>query len=354
MANLVGNEKWEVHMMERWVEDLFSKEVLQKAAEFYGADIANAKKLGDFENYVFEIHKNDRPYILRLTHSSHRCKDQVEAELEWVNYLHSQGVNVSLVSHSENGNIVEEIPVDDTSFFVCLFDKAPGEPVSVKSEWMAPALYKEWGRTIGKMHRVTKDYQEGETAREHWYDDDLLKNMEIYLPSTEEAIVKGGKELVKQLTSLSAGKEEYGLIHSDIHSGNFFYHEGEVHVFDFDDSSYHWFASDIAIPLFYSTWAKMSGENLNERSGFGEEFLTHFLKGYFEENSLGDEWIKRIPLFLKLRDYVLFTVFNKKFDVENLSAREASAISGIKERLERDELMVSLDYEQILNKVKGE
>jgi amicoumacin kinase len=340
--------------MEKWVEDLFTKEVFQKAAEYYGADIANAKKLGDFENYVYEVHKNGIPYILRLTHSSHRSKDQVEAELEWVNYLHSQGVNVSLVSYSENGNIVEEISAGDTAFFVCLFDKAPGEAVSVKSEWMAPSLYKEWGRTIGKMHRVTKDYKEGGSVREHWYDEDLLKNMESYLPSTEEAIINEGKELIRQLHLLPAGRDEYGLIHSDIHSGNFFYHEGEIHVFDFDDSSYHWFASDIAIPLFYSTWARMSGKNLEERSEFGEVFLTHFLKGYLEENSLDDQWIKRIPLFLKLRDYVLFTVFNKKFDVNNLPESAANAIRGIKERLDSDELIVNLDYERILNVVNGE
>ena len=252
--------------MEKFVEDLFTKEVLQQAADFYGGDIENAKKLGDFENYVYEIHKQGKPCILRLTHSSHRSKDQVEAELEWVNYLHSEGINVSLVSHSANGNLVEEIqiPAGDSSFFVCLFDKAPGEPVSVKSDLMGPDLFREWGKTTGKMHRVTKNFEKGNAEREHWDDDDLLKNISSYLPAEDGEIIREGKEIIEKLHSFPAGKNEYGLIHSDIHSGNFFYHEGEIHVFDFDDSSYHWFASDIAIPLYYSTWGKMGGKTLRK------------------------------------------------------------------------------------------
>ncbi|WP_421383982.1 phosphotransferase enzyme family protein [Bacillus salacetis] len=338
--------------MENWVEQLFNEDILQKAADFYGGSLTNSKKLGDFENYVYEIHKEEKPYILRLTHSSHRSKDQVEAELEWVNYLHSKGVNVSQVSHSEAGNLVEEIPVGDTSFFVCLFDKAPGSPVGVQSDLLGPSLFKEWGRTIGKMNRAAKDFVEGSSVREHWYDEDLLKNISLYLPEEDKEISIAGKELVETLHSFSSGRDEYGLIHSDIHLGNFFYHEGEIHVFDFDDSSYHWFASDIAIPLFYSVWAKMGGENLEDRSAFGEEFLFHFLMGYYEENILDEQWIKRIPLFLKLRDIVLYTVFHKKFDMDNLSEREAGAVAGIRKRLVNGEPMVELDYEKIIRSLQ--
>jgi amicoumacin kinase len=338
--------------MENWVEQLFNEDILQKAADFYGGNISKAKKLGDFENYVYEIHKEEKPYILRLTHSSHRSWEQVEAELEWVNYLHANGVNVSLVSRSVKGNLVEEIQVGETSFFVCLFEKAPGSPVSIQSELFGQTLFQEWGRTIGKMNRVTKEFKNGVSIREQWYEEDLLKNIGHYLSKEDEDIIKEGKELVENLQKFPTGKNEYGLIHSDIHLGNFFYHEGEIHVFDFDDSSYHWFASDIAIALYYSTWARMGGESLEERSAFGEKFLKNFLIGYYEENRIDDQWIKRLPLFLKLRDIVLYTVFHKKFDIENLSEREAGAVAGIRNRLVSGELIVELDYEKILHTIK--
>lgn len=102
--------------MEQWVEKLFSQEVLNEAALCYKADASNAKKLGDFENYVFEVERNDKPYILRLTHSSHRSKEELEGELKWINYLNGHGINVSLVHESINGELVEVVPVGESNF----------------------------------------------------------------------------------------------------------------------------------------------------------------------------------------------------------------------------------------------
>src|SRR5690606_22344488 len=131
-------------------EELFSDEIVHEAAKRFNCDAGNAKKLGDFENYVFEVHKGNIPYILRLTHSSHRTKEEVEAELIWINFLHKEGVNVSLVSHSNQGKMVEVIEVKDSNFYVCLFDKAPGLAVKGNAPIFNEQLFKQWGRIIGK------------------------------------------------------------------------------------------------------------------------------------------------------------------------------------------------------------
>lgn len=58
--------------MEKEVVDLLSDEVKQEAASKYGAEIADLKLLGDFENFAYECVKADRSFIIRITHSSHR------------------------------------------------------------------------------------------------------------------------------------------------------------------------------------------------------------------------------------------------------------------------------------------
>ncbi|MGM0852113.1 MAG: hypothetical protein ACQEWI_05765 [Bacillota bacterium] len=68
--------------MEKWIEELFTEKLLFEVASRYGCNTAQAKKLGDFENYVYEVHKGGVPYILRLTHSSHRSQSEVEAEMD--------------------------------------------------------------------------------------------------------------------------------------------------------------------------------------------------------------------------------------------------------------------------------
>ncbi|WP_175988042.1 phosphotransferase enzyme family protein [Bacillus sp. Marseille-Q1617] len=338
--------------MEKWIENLFNEEILETAAKRFGCDASLAKKLGDFENYVYEVHKEGTPYILRLTHSSHRSKNDVEAELRWVNYLHHNGVNVSLVNLSEGGSLVEVLEAGETCFYVCLFDKAPGKPVSVKDDLFDEELFKKWGKITGKMHRVTKDYKASEYVRERWDEDDILQ-YSTYLSSEDAVIIEKAERNKKKLHELEESPENFGVIHSDVHPGNFFYHDGEIHVFDFDDSMQFFFLSDIAIPLYYSVWWKLRKETLEVRSAFGETFLTAFLSGYLEEYSLEEDWIDHLPSFLLLRDLTLYTVFHKKWDLNNLSEVEESLLAGLKERLMNDEPIVNLDFKAVLERAKG-
>ncbi len=335
--------------MEQWVEDLFSEEILQTAASRYDADATNAKKLGDFENYVFEVKKNGSPFILRLTHSSHRKRSQVEAELQWINYLHKNGVMVSLVHLSESGQLVEEISVGDSSFFVCLFDKALGRQVKMKDDLFEPELLEALGQTIGKMHRFTKDYQPIGSMRERWDEEDLLNFRQYLTNPTDETLISDAEALVQEIKTLPESRESFGLIHSDLHLGNFFYHEGEIHAFDFDDCSYHYYMSDIAIPIYYPVMWKVGYETLEVRSKFGQELLYHFLEGYQKENQFDLVWLKRIPLFLKLRDFTLYTVFHKKWDVENLDENQKQLLGQIRRRLVHNEPLIEFDFEKLLN-----
>ncbi|WP_226677255.1 phosphotransferase enzyme family protein [Rossellomorea aquimaris] len=339
--------------MEKWIQELFTEDVLKDAASRFGCGTSHAKKLGDFENYVYEVHKGEVPYILRLTHSSHRSKEEVEAELHWINYLHKHGVNVSLVNDSEAGNLVEVLETGDTQFFVCLFDKAPGAPVKINDPLFDDGLFYKWGKLTGHMHRVTKGYKLDENSRKRWDLDDVL-DYEKYLTSEEDRdIIEKGHHNKETIRGFDETSDTFGLIHSDIHPGNFFYHDGGLHVFDFDDSTQFYFVSDVAIPLYYSVWWKFRNESLETRSEFGERFLTAFLKGYKTECEIGDEWIKRIPHFLLLRDLTLYSVFHKKWDLSHLSEGEESLLSQIRNRLHHDEPIVDLDYEKVLTDVRA-
>lgn len=77
--------------MEIAVERVFTNEILAEAAKIFNVKVEE-KPLGDFENYIFKAKdKNDEDYVLRLTHSSHRSKKEVEAELDFYGMLRSMG-----------------------------------------------------------------------------------------------------------------------------------------------------------------------------------------------------------------------------------------------------------------------
>jgi amicoumacin kinase len=327
--------------MEKSVEILFTEDILKRFLTSFGLQ-SEIKKLGDFENYVFEVYLGDGPVILRITHSSHRSKEEIYAELDWMNYLHNQRVNCPAVFKSINNQIIEGQQAEDGSFFyACLFSKVPGNPVKIKSEEFNEQLFYAWGKEIGKLHAVTKDYQPSYEIplRPTWEDEELL-NIADYVPNENE-IIKNTKLLINQLKALPKNNDNFGLIHSDIHSGNFFYDGESIHVFDFDDCSYHWYASDIAIPLYYSIFYGYKSAGKSEQEQFSKKFLTHFIKGYEQHNSLPEGWKEQMPLFFMLRDITLYSVLHKKISPEDRNESLNQMLETLKNRIINKESIVT-------------
>ncbi|MDZ5470551.1 phosphotransferase [Bacillus sp. 31A1R] len=331
--------------MEKTVDLVFTDDIKLEFLKRFSLE-PEFKKLGDFENYVYEVYKEGTPFILRVTHSSHRDKADLLSELDWMNYLNDKGVNVPKCYLSPNNEFVETLQASDgTYFFGSLFSKAQGEPVKVNDdEKFNPKLFYAWGKTIGKMHHETIQYTlpENVKKRPQWDDDDLL-NVEDYISSEEQSIIKNAQELLVELKSLPKTKENYGLIHTDIHSGNFFFDGHEIHVFDFDDCSYQWFTSDIAIPVYYSVLYRYPNGNQEERNRFGNMYLESFIEGYETEHKLPDGWKEQLPLFMRLRDVVLYAVFHKKIAPEDRNERILALMSEIKMRVENKEAIIDVN-----------
>ncbi|MCP3030846.1 phosphotransferase [Halobacillus sp. A1] len=334
--------------MEQWIERLLTESVRRESMEHFELDQREPEKLGDFENYIYQVYRKGTPCILRITHSSHRTKEEIEAELEWVNFLCSAGIPAASALASARHRRVEEVKADGSSFFISLFEKAPGSPVKITDKSFDQELFFSWGKTVGKMHNVTKGFQPTRGRRKRWDEDDLL-DFPLYLDSIEDSqVIEKGEKLKKRIQSLQESKERFGLIHSDLHHGNFFMDNGRVNVFDFDDSCYFYYVSDIAIPLYYAVWARgFQGSS----SSFAEEFLTFFMKGYIEENELSKEILELIPLFLRFRDHTLYAVLHKKWGSRSLNESQQSLLAQIRERLLAEQPIVDVSYEKIWRKI---
>ncbi len=335
--------------MEEWIQAVFSDAIIDEALNRFGGMFTNKKKLGDFENYVYEVKQGEEFWILRLTHSSHRTFEEIEAEIDWVNELHRGGVNVSRAYSSSNDKMVETVVVENGRFFACLFKKAPGFGVKTDDPSFGPQLYEAWGREVGKMHRISmQDHPRG--RRHRWDESDLLRF--AYLTNNEDSsLIKDGEKLVEEIKSFHETGETFGLIHSDVHHGNFYYDGKEIHLFDFDDSMYHYYVSDIAIPVYYAVWRKCGNESKEVRTQYATEFLYWFLKGYRKETTISNEWLRTLPLFLRLRDYELYTVFHKKFNKSTMDEEVRGYLQKIRDRLIRSELIADLTFDRLIVKV---
>ncbi|MDO6654905.1 phosphotransferase enzyme family protein [Anaerobacillus sp. 1_MG-2023] len=338
--------------MEAWIEAMFSQTFVDEAIDRFGIQKIGVKKLGDFENYVFEVEEKNISWILRFTHSSHRTIEEVKSELVWVNHLYDEGAHVARAYPSKYNKMIEIFSSENGQFFACLFNKVPGRAVKVEDPIFGSPLFEAWGKEIGKLHDISMRNKVS-VKRQRWDAGDLLQ-FDRYLSKTEDArIIIEGKRLIEEIQTFHETGKTFGLIHSDVHHGNFHFDGKSIHLFDFDDSMYHYYISDIAIPVYYAVWQKCGTASLTERSTFATEFLSSFLRGYREEVHVSDEWLKTIPYFLRLRDFELYTVFHKKFDVELMSVKEKGMLDGIRSRLMRSELIAKPAFEELENRIEN-
>lgn len=330
--------------MEKTVEILLTDKLLLELFDKFSLRKNNFKKLGDFESYVYEVSHGETAKILRLTHSSHRNVGDIEAELDWMNFLYENGVNVPQPFESNQDNLVEEIQVEDGSYFyACVFSKASGRPVKINSPEFNPDLFYAWGKEMGKMHFVTKRYiLKGNLKRRQNWDEEELLDLGKYIPSNETILVEKTQELIAEIRNLPSNKNNFGLIHTDMHSGNFFFDGKEIHVFDFDDSAYNWFASDIAIPLYYSILYGNNDKSKTEIRDFAKRFITAFMEGYQTENSLPEQWKEHLQYFLRLRDITLYSVLHKKIAPEDRDERLLASMEQMSNRIKNEEAIVNI------------
>lgn len=328
--------------MEKFVRELLTEKVLEKVASLYGVTKEELYYVGGFENFIYGFDREGKSYIVRISHSCHRTVDEVKAEIDFLYYLANHAANVSTPFSTVNKELVERIDCPDESYFIiCAFTKAEGEVPSRQNA--NDRMFYNYGKTIALFHKLTKDYRESEGIQKRfsWDQDLIILNADKYLPKEDRVILDRLNETITAIKSIEKNRDNYGLIHTDVHMGNFFVRDDELIVFDFDDSCYHYFISDIAIALFYLIFMVKE----EEQFAWVERFLPLFLKGYFEGNKLSKDDFMKIPLFLKLREIILYIVVFRTLDTaENRFAK--AYINRYRDRIVKNTPFIDLDFEK--------
>jgi Ser/Thr protein kinase RdoA (MazF antagonist) len=324
------------------ITHICEREVLEPAARLFGTSKAGLIKIPDSEgcaNLVYEYQRDGQARILRIIYRPERPVEVVQAELHFVNYLAQGGVRVSLPIPSEQGNLIEVLPAAGIPFITVSFVKGrgmrmPDNDYRYRDGVPMEEYFQNWGQVLGQMHRLAKTYQPLSSAirRPEWFDWETARGFAY----REQLPAVGYKydKLIAELQALPKDADSYGLIHNDFNDGNFTvdYDNGDITVFDFDDSCYFWFVYDLAC-----AWEGGVGwvmfRPLAERIAFMEHYMEQVMTGYSRENSLSDAWLSRMPLFLRLIQMQELMHYAQYLDEpdEELQARNHYKIRCIKE-----------------------
>lgn len=330
--------------MEKIIKDSMNDKVLESAYNLFGIDKSLVKYIGGFENIVYSFQKNDKEYILRFVHSSHRSYEQVEAEIEFIDYLDMNDASVSTIVLSLNNNIVEKIVSNNTYFSVSVFSKAPGG--TIKKEQITDKFLYSFGREIGKLHVLTKTYKP-KYIRIQWYDENYINIGKRVLKGEERKIIVKLEEIVNKLKKVNPSADSYGLIHADLHFGNIFINEDSMTFFDWDDSSYQPFINEFAVITFSAV--VYSDLSTVEKSKKANKFLVPLFKGYNEINKLESECFDYFHLFLKYREAVMYIMFKAAGEKVLNSPFAKRYLDGRYERIMND--IPILDMEIVLKDI---
>lgn len=311
---------------------LYHPAILSDALNRYGAEPESAVALDGFENFIYEIQVDDQARILRIAHSLHRSSDQIEGELDWIQYLARHQVNIPRALPSRSGRLVEVIPASDGSHFsAMMFEKAAGHPPR-RADW-EDGLPGSLGRLLGKMNALSAGYPLPETRIQRPH---LLVELdgfaERYLPRGEEKVIEKYNQLLTWMKALPTSPDVYGMVHQDAHGGNFFIEDGKITLFDFDDCLFGWYAYDVAMAFMYVLPLHCSAQDAD----FGMRFLSEFLGGYRQEAQISREWLARIPYFLKLREIDLYIAIHRSMDLDHLDPWCADFMRNRKANIEND------------------
>jgi len=299
---------------------MVSENLLDFAAGSYSFDRSMLEFISDSTNKIYSLTKDDKSYILRFSERPAEDIHRVKAEMDWLYYLANNGVRVSLPLQSNDNQLAVATEDDGKSYIISVFETLHGKFFNTNDPdlWNTEIFF-NWGQLMGELHRLTKAYspanQRDMRAMFNGYNALDINNMKDSV-----ALCQLAEKFVAEIMALPKDEDSYGLIHYDIHPGNFVIDNGQLSVFDFDDSLYGWFAMDIGIALYHGLWWGRINESGQD---FTNDIIKHFLLGYQSANSLSDFWLAKIPLFMNYRQLCKLSWFynpdpNDKYQNEEI------------------------------------
>lgn len=276
---------------------MVSDYLLGFAAESYGFDKAACRFITyGRENIkqLYTFNTCDEHYVLRLVKRPAEHIGQTRAEMDWLSYLTGKGVSAPLPLKAGSGELAVTAEEHGETYIISAFSMAEGQYWDKNDPhlWNKEVFY-NWGKVVGDMHRFTKDYIPASDMdmRDAFNIRGMISENIKAFPSVNKIT----EDLLNEIEALPKDHDSYGLIHNDLHPGNFLIDGERIHLFDFDGCAYSWYTFDIGNALYLALWL---GRSNDTGVDFTNDIIKHFLKGYLSTNHLNDFWLSKIPLFM--------------------------------------------------------
>jgi len=228
-----------------------------RALDSYQLAEPHLKLLNPGFNYTYRVDTADgTKFALRINVNSRRSRENLQAEVHWINDLGSATVAwVPLPQENRSGELITYVdPNDGAPFPAVLYSWLPGSDMG---RGATPERWYVAGATMARLHQHSTDVVLPPDASlpllksVTWGTEDRLHPSFIAAPSGDAELLREVWEQCATVMDRVWKGQKGQPIHADLHGGNMKWYRGRLAVFDFDDSGWGLPIQDLAISSYY-------------------------------------------------------------------------------------------------------
>ena len=239
---------------------------------------------------------------LRMVREEQKDRNYLTPPLEWLRHLHAAGAPVCEPLPTLDGDWIGAFRQDSDTFLATAVRWVDGLRLSELPA--TPTLYREYGRSIGRLHRASRGYVPSPTAP-HMLgleDGGVFPRWESLWQRAAEH-VSGASVLQRAFERLTPdvlawGAEERVTTHGDLRPGNVIW-QGSVTASSVVGSSA--VVIDFDEPVLGPAALDLARAALELNAAERPTLLAALLEGYRLEHGLGAVWDARIPTLMAAR-----------------------------------------------------
>lgn len=271
--------------------------------------------LGHSGNVTFCVEASESKFLLRIHQSVSGIEDDIwqkpnviESELMWLTALSRESnITVQKPLQNQEGKWVTQIPRDNTQdvFYCSLLGWIDGV---VSNAERTPQQAYQLGLLIGKLHQHSRKWKLPQNLERPIYDENhFLIALSKLAPAVTSSLISA--EHQKLLTAavqksesimktLDRSPDIWGLIHADLHDGNYLFYNEQIRPIDFARCGFGYYLYDIAESLQY----------------LSRQVRPSFFEGYQTICKLPENYLEIVEAFfiMALIDVFSFHVNNPK------------------------------------------
>lgn len=261
------------------------------------------------ENAVFKVTTSTGiQYALRLHRPGYHSDLELQSELEWIQALKESGFEVPHVITSKNGNLLEQVEIEEIHqvYQVDLFAWVDGDQLGSLEDGLGDDQQKikenflKIGEMAAQLHNQSSQWKpENEFHRHAWDLEGLIGEAPFWgrfweldsLLDEQVILLQAVRERARiELNSFGKTTQNYSLIHADFVPENLLVDGDTVRLIDFDDAGFGWHLFELATALYFV--------QDDPHYAVAKQSL---IEGYRSKRQLTDTDLNLLDLFLTMR-----------------------------------------------------